>query len=87
MIKNIAVPPGATIREQLENRGIPQKEFALRMGMSEKHISSLIGGYVKLDHNTALKLETVLGILAEFWDRFEYLYREQLKYQGESEGK
>ena len=85
MIKNIAVPPGATIREQLENRGIPQKEFALRMGMSEKDISNLIGGYVKLDHNIALKLESALGVLAEFWDRFEDLYREQLKEQGESE--
>ena len=44
MIKNsknyIAVPPGETIREQLEDREMTQKEFAIRMGMSEKHISS-----------------------------------------------
>lgn len=85
MKKNIAVPPGKTICEQLEYRDITQKELALRMGMSEKNISSLIGGYVKLDHNIALKLESGLGVPAEFWDRFEYLYREQLKYQGEPE--
>ena len=29
----IAIPPGATIKEQLETRGITQKEFALRMGL------------------------------------------------------
>ena len=38
----IAVPPGETIKEILEHRGIKQKEFALRMDMSEKHISRLI---------------------------------------------
>ncbi len=40
----IATPPGATIKEQLIDRGLSQKEFALRMGMSEKHISKLING-------------------------------------------
>lgn len=34
----IATPPGATIIEQLNDRGISQKEFATRMGLSEKHI-------------------------------------------------
>ena len=29
--KTIATPPGATIKEQLEDRGMSQKEFALRM--------------------------------------------------------
>ena len=38
----IAIPPGETIREQLENRGMTQKEFAQRMDMmSEKQISNL----------------------------------------------
>ena len=35
----IATPPGTTIKEQLEDRGMTQKDFAARMGMSEKHIS------------------------------------------------
>ena len=37
MIKSrsyIATPPGATIKEQLMDRGLSQKEFALRMDMS-----------------------------------------------------
>ena len=38
----IAVPPGETIKEQLEFRGMKQKEFAERIGLSEKHVSALI---------------------------------------------
>ena len=38
----IATPPGATIKEQLLDRGLTQKEFALRMDMTEKHISKLM---------------------------------------------
>ena len=41
----IATPPGATIKEQLENRSMTRKSLQKkRMGMSEKHISRLING-------------------------------------------
>ena len=74
----IAVPPGATIREQLENRRMMQKEFALRMGLSEKHISRLINGQVELTQDVALRLESVLGVPASFWNNLESIYREKL---------
>ena len=62
----IATPPGATIREQLNDRGLTQKEFAVRMDMSEKHISKLINGDVQLTPETAVRLEMVLGVPASF---------------------
>lgn len=74
----IATPPGATIKEQLVDRGMSQKEFADRMGMSEKHISKLINGEVQLTHEVALNLEMVLGLPAQFWDRLESIYREKI---------
>lgn len=74
----IAVPPGATIREQLEERGLTQKEFAVRMGISEKHISRLIHGDVELSQDMALRLESVLGIPAKFWNNLEAIYRGKL---------
>lgn len=74
----IAVPPGATIREQLEDRGMSQKEFAERLGMSEKHVSNLINGKVELTPETAFRLEMVLGIPARFWNNLEAIYREKL---------
>jgi len=75
--KTIATPPGATIREQLEDRGMTQKEFALRMDMSEKHISRLINGEVHLTPEVALRLEYVLGIPAQFWNNLESIYQEK----------
>lgn len=74
----IATPPGATIKEQLETRGMSQKEFAFRMGFSEKHVSHLINGDVQLTQETAYRLEMVLGLPARFWNNLEAIYREKL---------
>lgn len=74
----IATPPGATIKEQLINRGMSQKEFATRMDMSEKHISKLINGDVQLTPDCAVRLEMVLGAPAKFWSNLEAIYREKL---------
>lgn len=74
----IATPPGATIREQLKDRGMSQKEFAARMDLSEKHVSKLINGEVQLTPDVAVRLETVLGVPAKFWNNLEAVYREKL---------
>lgn len=74
----IAIPPGATIKEQLLDRGMNQKEFATRMEMSEKHISRLINGEVQLTPDVAMRLEMVLGIPAHFWNNLESIYREKI---------
>ena len=76
--KTIAIPPGATIKEQLIDRRMSQKEFAARMDMSEKHISKLINGEVQLTHDVAMRLEMVLGVPAQFWNNLEGIYREKL---------
>jgi len=44
----IATPPGATIREQLKYKGLSQKDFAVRMDLSEEYVSKLINGKVQL---------------------------------------
>ena len=74
----IATPPGATIKEQLVDRGMSQKEFAARMDMTEKHISRLINGEVQLTPEVAIRLEVVLGVPARFWNNLEAIYREKL---------
>lgn len=82
----IATPPGVTIKEQLDDRGMTQKEFAKRMGMSEKHISRLINGEVHLTPDAAEKIERVLGIPAGFWNKLEAIYQEKLaKVKNENE--
>lgn len=74
----IATPPGVTIKEQLNDRGMSQKEFAARMDLSEKHISKLINGDVILTQEVAMRLEMVLGLPAHFWNNLESIYREKL---------
>ena len=74
----IAIPPGATIKEQLEYRNISQKNFAVRMALSEKHISQLINGEVQLTHDVAERLEMVLGMPSSFWNNLEAIYRSNL---------
>ena len=74
----IATPPGATIKEQLIERGMKQKEFSSRMEMSEKHISNLINGEVQLTPDVAMRLEMVLGLPARFWLNLEAIYRGKL---------
>ena len=74
----VAVPPGETIKDELEFLKMSQVEFSKRMGISEKHISHLINGEVALTYDMAIKLESVLGIEASFWNNLESKYREVL---------
>lgn len=74
----IATPPGATIREQLKYKGLSQKDFAVRMDLSEEYVSKLINGKVQLTPEIAEKLEMVLGSPAKFWNNLETIYREKL---------
>jgi len=74
----VAIPPGETIKDELVYAGMTQSEFAKRMGMSEKAISQIINGEATLSYETALKLESVLGIPAPMWNSLEAQYREVL---------
>jgi len=74
----IATPPGVTIKEQLAENGMSEKEFAQRMGISEKHISRLVNGEVKLTPEMAVRLEMVLGVPAKFWNNLEAIYQSEL---------
>jgi plasmid maintenance system antidote protein VapI/Zn-dependent peptidase ImmA (M78 family) len=75
---DLPVPPGEQIREILEERGITQADFALRMGRSEKFISQLVNGKASLTHETALDLERVLCVPSAFWNNAEATYRDVL---------
>ena len=74
----VAVPPGNTIKEQFQDRGMSQKEFASRMDMTTKHISQLINGEVHLTPDVAVRLEMVLGIPAKFWNNLEANYQARI---------
>ncbi|MBQ7264453.1 MAG: HigA family addiction module antidote protein [Synergistaceae bacterium] len=75
----IAIPPGATIKELIEDRGMTQKELASRLGLSEGHVRELIDGHVQLTRDVAGRLEMVLGLSARFWLDLEAIYRTKLR--------
>ncbi len=71
----LAIPPGETIRENMRYLGMNQKELALRLGLTTKHLSNVLNGKDSITYETALKLETVLGPKAQFWMNLETNYQ------------
>lgn len=70
--------PGDTILETLEHIKMSQAELAERMGKTASKINDIISGKEPITVNTALQLEKVLNIQAQFWLNREMLYREKL---------
>src|SRR5277367_4390457 len=79
-----AVPPGATLKETIDTKGLSQSDLAVRTGLAEKTISQIVNGIAPITFETAEKLELVLGIPARFWNRREASYRESLSRIEES---
>lgn len=74
-----AVPPGETLQELLEERGMSQRDLARRAGLSPKHVNKLLHGLVPLSADVAVRLERVTGTPAHFWNRREASYRSDLE--------
>jgi len=73
-----ASPPGDTLAEALEEAGMSQVELARRTHLSAKHVNRLIKGHVPLSPDVATRLESVLGVPAQFWNAREANYRSRL---------
>jgi HTH-type transcriptional regulator/antitoxin HigA len=69
---DIAIPPGEYLAEEIEERGISQKELARRMGRPLNAINEIINGKKAITAETALQLEGVMPeIPARFWLNLE----------------
>jgi addiction module HigA family antidote len=75
---NYAVPPGETLEETLETLGMSLQELAELIGLSVTTINEIIQGKTAITTDTALQLEKVIGVSADFWLRLEQQYRETL---------
>lgn len=71
----IAIPPGDSIRENMEALGMNQEELAARLGITTKHLSNVLNGNAPITYETALLLESVIGASAEFWMNLEMHYQ------------
>jgi HTH-type transcriptional regulator/antitoxin HigA len=62
-----AMPPGAVLKEELEERGISQEKFSKMVDMTPSQFNDLINGKHTITVPIAQKLEWVLGIQAHIW--------------------
>ena len=77
---DVAVPPGATLRETIATLGLTQAELAKRTGRPLKTINEIVQGKAAITPDTAIQLERVLDIPASFWNARERTYRERLAH-------
>lgn len=71
-------PPGMTLGELLQKHSMSQAELSRRMGRPKKTINEIIRGKASITPATALELECVFGIDAQYWIAREGHYREYM---------
>lgn len=73
---NYFTKPGEILKEYIDERGITQKELAMKTNSSEKHISEIINAKAKITIDFALKLEEVFpDVDAKYWLNLENEYQ------------
>lgn len=78
---NYTVAPGEYLVEWVENHGITDDDLAV-LGLDKAGVYSFYYGRIKVDDDLANRLETVTGIPASAWLKYEAEYR-----KGIAEGK
>lgn len=73
--KTIAVPPGETIIELMDDRKISRAETAKAIDMSISQFNRLLEGTIPVTPRIASKLEKFFGVMAYFWLNLEAIYR------------
>lgn len=78
-------PPGTTLRDLMEEREWKQRELAHRLGRPVQAVNEILAGKKEITEDTALELERVLEVPAQFWLAREAQYREYLARQRSAE--
>jgi HTH-type transcriptional regulator/antitoxin HigA len=68
---DVTLHPGEVLQMELAARNIKKTQFADLIGMKPGHFSELLHGKRHVSASTALKLERLLDISAEFWMRVQ----------------
>ena len=78
MMPSEPVHPGALLKEEIEYRGITQKQLAQQMGVSYSVLNEILNGKRPVSIEYALYLEAVLGIDAQLWIQMQADYNLQV---------
>ncbi len=85
VFSDLPIPPGEVLEEELDARGMTQKELAARLGKPVQAINEIIRGKKAITPDTAIGLGKVLGIGPHFWNMLEADYRMALARAQEQE--
>ena len=78
---DVPFPPGGILAEELEARGMTQKELAIRMGRPPQVINEIVKGKKSITPETAIGLGRVFGINPQFFVNLEANYQFALAKQ------
>ena len=81
----MAICPGEVLLEEIEARGMSQKELAARLGRPPQVVNEIIRGKKGITPDTAVGLGKVLGIDPQYWINLETDYRMTLARNREAE--
>ncbi len=71
---DVSLHPGEVLADELEAREIKKSFFAAQLGLSPSHLSELLHGKRHINAATAIKLDQLLSIPAEYWMRVQVYY-------------
>ncbi len=69
-----ATHPGILLKDELNARGITQKEFAIELGVLPTFLNEIVKGKRPITADFAILLEKSLEIPADYWMRFQSQY-------------
>ena len=81
VVSDAVIHPGELLAEELDVRGMTQRELALAMGRPPQLISEIVRGRRGISAETALQLEAALGTAAHIWIGLDADYRLALALQ------
>lgn len=70
----IAFHPGQYVEELIEDYNLTQKEFAERLGISEKKLGKLVNGEESISNDIARKLAKITNISIITWLNLQNAY-------------
>ena len=72
-----AIHPGEILKEELESRGITQKDFAKAISVSYTMLNEILNGKRSITADFAILIEAALGTPAEHWLNMQARYNLQ----------
>ena len=81
----IAIAPGETIKDELEERGWTQQDLSDITNISPKDINHLLNNKISISTEMAKLLSKAFGQSANFWLNLDINYRRHLEKESKQE--